>query len=391
MTLIAAFYINNHPVLIGDVLISCPDPSERINIPTNETIKESAPEGLWFGIRTLRQKVNVLSSNLMIAWCGDMCAAHTILKEIKDRNDKKEFTQKSLKAFFESDEAIEWMGNIEVGFIGYIIDDDGIKQFNYSFNKTEINQKTIPPYGNTLIAGSGSNHLIHLLEEIVQPRQPSIPKKNSEFDEAVINSLTICGALLATDFKNILSGYGGTFEIATLNEQGMFEKVNDITYFQWFVSNCESSNPKLDLVGKAYKLIYIKDMLVVYTLSMVQTPRPLIRDSVPLNYYEFPIDESQYYKITPCYKYFTPKEIKSVGAEDGIEITSRFNCNYLFPIEYNLSGEIDFVPGKNTICKSQRFADKNSSYIVECPNGSPSTLIIRNEDLAYLKNSYNSF
>ena len=119
---------------------------------------------------------------------------------------------------------------------------------------------------------------------------------------------------------------------------------------------------------------------------MRQTPRPLIRDSVPLNYYEFPIDESQYYKITPCYKYFTPKEIKSVGAEDAIEITSRFNCNYLFAIEYNPSGEISFVPGKNTICKPH--LRENSSYIVECPNNRPSTLIIKNEDLDDLRNSY---
>jgi len=387
MTLIAAFYINNHPVLIGDVLISCPNPSERINIPTNETIKESAPEDLWFGIRTLRQKVNVLSSNLMIAWCGDMCAAHTILKEIKDRNDTKKFTQKSLKSFFESDEAIEWMGNIVVGFIGFIIDEDGIKQFNYSFNEAEINQKTIPPYGNTLIAGSGSNDLIHLLEEIVQPRQPSIPKKNSEFDEAVISSLTICGALLATDFKNILSGYGGSFEIATLNEQGMFEKVNDITYFRWYVSNCESSNPELDLERKAYKLIYIDDLLVVFTLSMGKTAKPLNRDGVPLNYFtEVPIDEYQRYNITPCYKYFADKEIDSMVSEVPIDFTSELNCNYLFPIEYNQSGAISFVGGKNVSCKPHR--RKNSSYIVKSLNNRPSTLIIKNEDLDDLRNTY---
>lgn len=387
MTLIAAFYINNHPVLIGDVLISCPDPSERINIPTNETLKESAPENLYFGIRTLRQKVNVLSSNLMIAWCGDMCAAHTILKEIKDRNDKKKFTQKSLKSFFESDEAIEWMGNIEVGFIGYIIDDHGIKQFHYSFNEAEINQKTIPPYGNTLIAGSGSNDLIHLLEEIVQPRKPSIPKKNSEFDEAVIESLSICGALLATDFKNILLGYGGSFEIATLSKKGMFEKLNNLTYFQWSVSNCESSNPKLDLVGKAYKQIYINDLLVVFTLSMSKKPKPLNRDGVPSYIYtEFPIDEYKDYRITPCYKYFSQKEIESMVSDVPIEITSRFNCNFLFPIEYNQSGASSLVCDKSVICKSH--LRENTSYIVDCPNHRPSTLIIKNEDLDDLRNSY---
>ena len=385
MTLIAAFYINNHPVLIGDVLISSPDPSQLINIPTHENLKISPPEDLCRGVSELRQKVNIISSNLMVAWCGDRCAAHTLLKELKARSDAENFTINSLKNFFESDEIRDWMGKAEVCFIGYIMDDDGIKEFKHSFNGAKINEIKIPTYGNTFIASSGSNDLIYLLETTV-PRQPSIPKKTSEYDDAVIASQSICGALLATAPKNILSGYGGSFEIATLNEQGMFEKVDDITYFHWFVSNCESSNPTLNLVGKAYKLIYIKDVLVVYTLSMRQTPRPLIRDSVPLNYYEFPIDESQYYKITPCYKYFTPKEIKSVGAEDAIEITSRFNCNYLFPIEYNPSGEISFVPGKNTICKPH--LRENSSYIVDCPNNRPSTLIIKNEDLDDLRNSY---
>jgi hypothetical protein len=387
MTLIAAFYINNHPVLIGDVLISCLDPSERINIPTNETLKESAPENLWLGIPKLRQKVNVISSNLMIAWCGDMYAAQTILQEIKARSDEEKFTEKSLKSFFENDETKEWIAKLVVGFIGYIIDDDCIKQFKYSFNGAEINQKTIPPYGNTLIAGSGSKDLIHLLEEVVQPRNPSLPKKHSEFDEAVQASLTICAALLAKDFDNIKSGYGGSFEIATLSKKGMFEKLNNLTYFQWSVSNCESSNPKLDLVGKAYKLIYINDLLVVFTLSMSKKPKPLNRDGVPSYIYtEFPIDEYKDYRITPCYKYFSQKEIESMVSDVPIEITSRFNCNFLFPIEYNQSGASSLVCDKSVICKSH--LRENTSYIVDCPNHRPSTLIIKNEDLDDLRNSY---
>ena len=221
MTLIAAFYINNHPVLIGDVLISCPYPSQLINIPTYENLKISPPEDLWRGVPELRQKVNIISSNLMVAWCGDRCAAHTILKELKALSDAKNFTIYSLKTFFESDEIRDWIGKAEVCFLGYIIDDDGIKEFNYSFSGAEIHQIKIPTYGNTFIAGSGSNDLIHRLETTV-PRQPSIPKKTSEYDDAIIASLSICGALLATDSKNILSGYGGSFEIATLNEQWMF-------------------------------------------------------------------------------------------------------------------------------------------------------------------------
>lgn len=386
MTLIAAFYINNHPVLIGDVLITCPDHSKHINIPTDEDLKESPPEDLYRGITELSQKVNVITSNLMVAWSGNQWAASTILKELKTLSDVEKITRYSLKNFFENSKISEWIGNLCVGFIGYIIDDDGIKEFEYSFNEAEIHQKTIQTYGSVFIAGSGSADLIRLLEEGVQPRKTSI----SEFDDAVIHSLTICGALLAKDCQNILSYYGGSFEIATLNKQRIFEKVNDITYFHWFVSNCESSNPKLDLVGKAYKLTYINDLLVVFTLSMGQTPMSLNRDSVPLNYFtEFHIDEWRHYVIPPCYKYFKKNEIDSLVSGVPIEITSSFNCNHLFPVEQNQSGDISFVPGKNIICKPQFFSEKDISYIVECPNYSPSTLIIRNEDLDYLRNSYN--
>jgi hypothetical protein len=383
MTLIAAFYINNHPVLIGDVLISCPDPSQLINIPTHENLKISPPEDLWRGVPEVRQKVNIISSNLMVAWCGDRCAAHTLLKELKARSDAENFTRNSLETFFKSDEIRDWMGKAEVCFIGYIMDDDGIKEFKHSFNRAKINEIKIPTYGNTFIAGSGSNDLIDLLETTV-PRQPSIPKKTSEYDDAVIASLSICGALLVTDFKNILSSYGGSFEIATLNKQGMFEKV-DITYFLWCVSNCESSNPKLELVKKAYKLIYIKDVLVVYTLSMGQTFRPLILDSV--YYTEFPIDECQIYTIAPCYYTYSPeKEIWSVLSGVSIDITSSLNCNHLLPIEYNPSGESSLVPGKDIICNTH--LRENSSYIVKSPNNRPSILIIKNEDLDDLRNSY---
>src|SRR6476661_113218 len=384
MTLIDAFYINNHPVLIGDVLISCPDPSQLINIPTHENLKISPPEDLCRGVSELRQKVNIISSNLMVAWCGDRCAAHTLLKELKSLSAAANFTRNSLRTFFESDEIRDWMGKAEVCFLGYIIDDDGIKEFKYSFNGAEIHQIKVPTYGNTFIAGSGSNDLIHLLETV--PRQPSTPKKTSEYDYAVQASLSICGSLLVTESKNIKSSYGGSFEIATLNKQRMFEKVNDITYFWWCVSNCESSNPKLELVNKAYKLIYIKDVLVVYTLSMGQTFRPLILDSI--HYTEFPIDEYQSYRIAPCYYTYSPnKEIWSVLSGVSIDITSSLNCNHLLPIEYNnLSGEISFVPGKNTICKPH--LRENSSYIVKSPNNRPSTLIIKNEDLDDLRNSY---
>ena len=383
MTVIAAFYINNHPVLIGDVLISCPDPSQLINIPTHENLKISPPEDLWRGVPELRQKVNIISSNLMVAWCGDRCAAHTLLKGLKARSDAATFTRNSLNFFFESDEIIYWIGKAEVCFLGYIIDDDGIKEFKYSFNGAQIHQIKVPTYGNTFIAGSGSNDLIHRLETTV-PRQPSIPKKTSEYDDAIIASLSICGALLLTDFQNILSSYGGSFEIATLNKQGMFEKV-DITYFQWWVSNCDSSNPKLELVEKAYKLIYIKDVLVVFTLSMRQTPRPLILDSV--HYTEFPIDECQAYTIAPCYYPYSPeKEIWSVVSGVPIDITSSLNCNHLLPIEYNQSGEFFLVPGKDTICKPH--LRENSSYIIEWPNNDTSILIIKNEDLDDLRNSY---
>jgi len=386
MTLIAAFYINNHPVLIGDVLISCPYPSQLINIPTYENLKISPPEDLWRGVPELRQKVNIISSNLMVAWCGDRCAAHTLLKELKSRSAAAKFTRNSLITFFESDEIRDWMGKAEVCFLGYIIDDDGIKEFKYSFNGAEIHQIKVPTYGNTFIAGSGSNDLIDLLETV--PRQPSTPKKTSEYDYAVQASLSICGSLLVTESKNIKSSYGGSFEIATLNKQGMFEKVNDITYFWWCVSNCESSNPKLELVNKAYKLIYIEDVLVVYTLSMGQTAGQLTRDSLPLNSYtEFPIDECQSYRIAPCYyTYFPKKEIWSVLSKVSIDITSSLNCNHLFPIEYNPSGDFYLVPGKDRICKPH--LRENSSYIVKSLNNRPSTLIIKNEDLDDLINSY---
>src|SRR5687767_13267623 len=71
MTLIARYTIENHPFLIGDVLLSGKEEVGRyLNLPTVGDTRPVYPEGSGFVIAGLRQKISVLAENLVVGWAG---------------------------------------------------------------------------------------------------------------------------------------------------------------------------------------------------------------------------------------------------------------------------------------------------------------------------------
>ena|SRR5688572_15749080 len=71
MTLIVRYTIENHPFLIGDVLLSGKEEVGRyLNLPTVGDTRSVYPEGSGFVIAGLRQKVSVLAENLVVGWAG---------------------------------------------------------------------------------------------------------------------------------------------------------------------------------------------------------------------------------------------------------------------------------------------------------------------------------
>ena len=103
MTVIAGFAVEGLPILMGDLLVSGPEsPGRSVNIPSIGDARIVFPEGSGFIPTGVRQKVNLISNNLVIAWANNRLAAQTIIKDLLEEDRKKSFTYDRLQGYFES-------------------------------------------------------------------------------------------------------------------------------------------------------------------------------------------------------------------------------------------------------------------------------------------------
>ena len=66
MTIIAAFLVDNVPVILGDMLISGPELTDRdVGIPTIGDVTEVFPSNSGYSIVGMEQKIVVLSDDLV--------------------------------------------------------------------------------------------------------------------------------------------------------------------------------------------------------------------------------------------------------------------------------------------------------------------------------------
>ncbi|MEP0798510.1 hypothetical protein, partial [Funiculus sociatus] len=272
MTLVVALMINNLPVILGDVLLSGHELDRSISIPTIDDIYEIFPEGSGWSITNLKQKVNIINDNLIIGWAGSYVAARVIISELKTRSTTQSFTKNSLEDFFMevNGDINTWIAKEEVSFIGWIKDLEVFHPFSYSFNGALIHEVESPKYGKIKICGSGTDDMKELLEKVSRPYS----KKSSnltDFDNVIIESLTFCGWFFADEMstsRSLRQYYGGAYEIATyVEEENKFKKIDDITYLTWVVQDI-NTEPKINLVTKVFKILYLNDILFVYAIEL---------------------------------------------------------------------------------------------------------------------------
>jgi hypothetical protein len=386
MTLIAALTISNLPVLIGDALLSGEESGQNLAIPTIGNISDVFPEGSGYTITGLRQKINIIDDNLVIGWAGSYIAAKTILSELKRQSNSKKLTRESIHDFFREiyRNPSEWGANQEVAFLGYIADSESIEYFEYSFNDYRICHTNYSRYGDVKICGSGKPDMEDLVTKISRPSLES-GKIKSDFDNVVIESLTICGWLFSYEMstsKSLLNFYGGAYEIATLVE-GRFQKLNDLTYLAWVIENIDT-DPKVNLVQKGFKLAYIDDLLCIYTLNfdgLIEITCTVMDENTI--YYLFPPTNIHIYFILPIYKDISESNLNKILEQRGLpRLTSEFNCNYLFQ-EIIYSGKIF------SACKPLRSNKLSLNPIEFIDRDNQWFLAIEHSYLEYLRNTFN--
>ncbi len=85
MTIVSAFNVGKNPVVVGDLLLSGPERSEQsMGIPVVGDITQVFPVGSGWSIVGLRQKVNLVAPNCVIAWADSQLGASIVIKELRN-------------------------------------------------------------------------------------------------------------------------------------------------------------------------------------------------------------------------------------------------------------------------------------------------------------------
>jgi len=388
MTLVVALMINNLPAILGDVLISGYELEQPLSIPTIGDIYKIFPEGTGWSITDLQQKVNIIDNNLIIGWAGSPLAARVIVSELKNRHSSQSFTKESLERFFIeiNNDINRWIGKQEVGFIGYIKDSEGFHSFSHSFNGVLIHELNIPRYGNIKICGSGTYDMEQLLKQVSRRYSNS---NLTNFDNVVIELLTLCGWFFADEMstsRSLLQYYGGAYEVATyIEEEKSFQKIDDITYLTWIVQDI-NIKPKISLISKIFKVSYVDNILLVYTIDFNFLQEPTVGRYDSEEYIKILPTTINLYHILPLNTNSKDKMFEMPKKQELPDlINSEFNCNYLFLVTI----EPEQPSGAEVICQPLRSSNKKSNYIKFIFEDEQLFLIVKSTYLEYLKNSFN--
>jgi len=305
MTIVVRLSVNNFPLLIGDILLSAPEvPGHSTTVPTIGNITSVFPEGSGFTPSGLRQKIAIVSDDLIVGWSGNRSAAQFVIRELIEKNNVEPFTYDSLMRHFESlDESIWKQG---LGFVGFITEVRGTTQFGFWYLDLPTNL-----FGRVGLLGSGAEHFAEVLQGSSLPA-PS--REVNDLERSLAYGLTLSGVFLSAEiatYETLLNFFGGGYEIASLSE-GRFQKLDDVTYLFW-KGEISDEGIRANL-NQVCKYSYVNDVLLIRTATFSKFSKEAqltINQAVEV--------------VPPIYKDVTQKEFMSVTPPT---FDSKWLCNY---------------------------------------------------------------
>ena len=350
MTVIAGLLLNNIPALIGDVLITAPGPSDKkLCTPTAENVNTFF-EPQYAHVSALRQKVNILSDKVMVAWAGSYLHARALIREMKaeiDRDSRPEVIIDVLKSWPAED-----MKELSV----------------IAFARGE-QKTTIDWYGpilhlnssiftKVLLSGSGMEDLGALIRHMekgdifIDERLPD-PQKMALY--ALVLGSQAAGWEYVTQ-ENLSNYWGGIVEIGMYNG-GNTSKLGDVLYWFW-----EFDIPSNELRAHStfIKQEYQDDLLVTYTLSSDDAPRIVVVPPLLSSY-----NDAEKVKIAPpklSYKWLCNCVVMRDG-ETTVDIFSRVELLHnAHPIRFETKRSMPFGGG---LISSSTTATIDKQYVRE--------------------------
>lgn len=226
MTVVAAFVIDTHPVVFGDLLISgvetlglsLPIVGPVAGLPSND-------EGLY----GLRQKIAIISDTCVVAFAGDVFRAQLAIKYLRKRAAEGPITREVVDHFFMHRAPML----TTVALVGFLTgkNENGQWFIPFSHNAETFDGGEL---GHVEAAGRGVKDIRNWAAlGTLSQLDGSIP---SSRDRVTAKILMLAGLQLRAEHANgspiVESLCGGGYEIAFM-EDGRFQKVDDVSYVIW--------------------------------------------------------------------------------------------------------------------------------------------------------------
>jgi hypothetical protein len=300
------FNETNYPVMVGDILLSTEHyrPADFF-VPTHDSSLAFPPEVKMVPC-SLRQKLAVISDDLVVGWSGEAYAASQFIKNLQERNVQAPLTCDSLKTYLNSIDPAVWHN---VTLAGFIKERDRFEWF-------DINAKHIATrIGEIALLGTGAESIKSLFEDLTM-LTVSPERRGNFMTQHVLTTLSLTGGLLSSE---IASGsyldelFGAGYELATVID-GVFKKVDDITYLFWKAWT-NGDHVRIKVPHRALKISYLNDILVIRVDSITSLP-----DGTG-----FSVDKTSCFFVSPIYRNVDPDEL--IGFVPG-SLNSKFVCNY---------------------------------------------------------------
>lgn len=307
MTLIAGFYDGRCPILIGDLLVSDTDKSEKDFVfPTVGKVTKSHLSNGNYSPSQLNQKITLLSPKLAICWANKKVYAKCFIEEILKNNINKTPSQDRL---FDIYEEIGGQGNLSV--IGLYR--DGAEMRIFDFESWPVDPPT-PKFQYFKAAGSGYGTLLDLAPNISMEVTSGKPNK---LEGGISNSLVLITSLLSKEIidpSSLHELFGVGYEIVHPLGSNL-SKFEDMTYVLWTVIEENKRSWRMTpFPFLSFKYSYQGDILVIRSVNISSLKHAN----------SCKIDSDNLHVISPAHRTVDPHELSNYSPAS---LNSKFMCN----------------------------------------------------------------
>ena len=288
MTVIARFEVRGIPMLVGDALLSAEPSVERsVSLPLIPGVNRHLPTTAARIVAGMTQKLNIVTDRLTIAWAGSYEQAVRTFSSIRPVAERANCSADDIQQVIED---IDPHHRNQLHLLGYLSTPEG-NGHRFQFLRLNVDRRYGGPIGDLYIAGTGDVQFVNVLADVVDMQNPSATSETLPwaFGATLIGHLV---RLEWTDASNILSWWGGAFEVATIR-RGRFEKIGNILHL--FLTYEPSGNLRLHPL--LYKMDYWQDILTIRAIQIGEHGRvtredlhliqPIFRRNDEYNFAEF--------------------------------------------------------------------------------------------------------